>query len=267
MDEIVNPQRYLERMSKPLQEKLKVAKYIPAGTQTLLDVGCADGTITLALADLYPEITFVGIDLNEEFINIARRNIGDRKNVSFENCYLREKLALPQRFDVVLFCSVLHEFYSYGEGISSVVKALSDAHEILNRGGVLIIRDMILYDYAGESRLWVKEMKEKVVARRGMSHLLTDFEKTFGTIDTVKSLNHFLLKYMYADNWEREGKENYVPVCFEEYDRILKLLGMQVLFQRSSTIPYLKQKWAGDFGFSEAQLESFRSTGIVVARK
>ncbi|MEK7066597.1 MAG: class I SAM-dependent methyltransferase, partial [Patescibacteria group bacterium] len=234
---------------------------------TLLDVGCADGTITLALADMFPHMSFVGIDLNEGFLNIARERIGERKNVSFEHGYLRERLSNPERFDVVLFCSVLHEFYSYGEGISTIVKALSDAHEILNKGGTLILRDMILYDYAGKSELWVEETKNKVKTKEEIRYLLADFETIFGPTKTVKQLNHFLLKYMYADNWEREGKENYVPVSFEQYDQILKLLGMLVLFQRSSTIPYLKEKWAGDFGFSEAELESFRSTGIIVARK
>lgn len=267
MEEIVNPKQYLERMSKPLQEKLKIAKYIPEGTKTVLDVGCADGTITIALAEMYPEIKFVGIDLNKEFIELAKERAIGKKNITFEQGYLRERLANPERFDVVLFCSVLHEFFSYGEGISTVVKALADAHEIMKKGGTLIVRDMILYNYADRSELWVKEMKEKVRPRLELAPLIDDFENIFGGIETVKLLNHFLLKYFYKDNWGREGKENYVPVSFEEYDQIFKLLGMSVLFQRSSTIPYLKEKWAKDFGFSEAELESFRSTGIIVARK
>jgi SAM-dependent methyltransferase len=267
MEEIVNPKQYLERMSKPLQEKLKIARYMPEGTKNVLDVGCADGTVTLALADMYPEILFVGIDLNKDFTDIANSNVGTRKNVRFETGYLRERLSNSERFDVVLFCSVLHEFFSYGEGISTVVKALADAHEIMNIGGTLIIRDMLLYDYAESSKLWIKEMKSKVAANRGVDKLMSDFEAIFGQIESVKQLNHFLLKYMYADNWERESKENYVPVSFEEYDKIFKLLGMSVLFQRSSTIPYLKEKWQNDFIFTDSELESFRSTGIIVARK
>src|SRR5258706_6763264 len=127
MEEIVNTNRYLDRMSMPLQEKLKIAKFIPVGTKTVLDVGCADGTITLALAEMFPEIKFVGIDLNKEFIDIAKEKALDKANVSFDNVYLRDRLANPERFDAVLFCSVLHEFYSYGEGISTIVKALADA--------------------------------------------------------------------------------------------------------------------------------------------
>lgn len=254
-------------MSAPLQEKLKIARFIPAGTKSVLDVGCADGTVTLALADIYPGINFVGIDLNDGFINIAKGKIGDRKNIRFESGFLRERLANPERFDVVLFCSVLHEFYTYGEGISTIVKALADAHEILRPGGTLIIRDMILYDYAGKSGLWISEMTKKVRIKTEIAPLLSDFESIYGATKSVKQLNHFLLKYMYADNWKREGKENYVPVSFEEYDQIFKLLGMSVLFQRSSTIPYLKDRWKNDFGFTVAELESFRSTGIIVANK
>lgn len=267
MEEIANPKQYLERMSKPLQEKLKIAKFIPSGVKNVLDVGCADGTVTLALADMFPAVTFVGIDLDQQFIEQAQQKVGTRKNVSFEKIYLRERLLRPERFDVVLFCSVLHEFYSYGEGISTVVKALSDSHEMLNKKGTLIIRDMILYDYATRSELWVTEMKRKIISKEGVSHLFNDFEKIFGGMVSIKQLNHFLLKYMYSDNWERESKENYVPVSFEEYDQIFRLLGMSVLFQRSSTIPFLKEKWVADFGFTEAELESFRSTGIIVARK
>lgn len=267
MEEIANPKTYLERMSKPLQEKLKIASFIPKGTKSLLDVGCADGTMTLALAEMYPEIEFVGLDLNESFIAIAQAKIGKLRNIRFETGFLRERLATPERFEVVLFCSVLHEFFSYGEGTSTVVKALADAHEILKPGGTLIIRDMILYDYAEQAELWIPEMKEKVLKKEGMFRFLADFEKYFGEIKSVKELNHFLLKYMYTDNWEREVRENYVPISFEKYDQIFRLLGMSVLFQRSSTIPYLKEKWVKDFDFSAAELESFRSTGIIVAKK
>jgi SAM-dependent methyltransferase len=267
MDYIQNPETYLSRMSKPLQEKLKVAKYITNSCKSVLDVGCADGTVTMALADLYPNTNFVGIDLDEDFIKIANERVGKRTNVKFECVYLRDTLAMEERFDVVLFCSVLHEFFSYGEGISSVVKALSDARELLNPSGEIVIRDMLLYEYAAKSQLWLSEMVKKIRSKEEMIPLLDDFEKYFGKIVSIKQVNHFLLKYMYTDNWPREVKENYTPVCFEQYDKILEMLDMEVSFQRSSTIPFLKDKWRADFGFSEDELESFRSTGFIVARK
>ncbi len=253
-------------MSKPLQEKLKVAKYISSQAKSVLDVGCADGTVTLALADMFPSVNFVGIDLSPEFIEIANSRVGSRTNVRFECVYLRDLLATDDKFDVVLFCSVLHEFFSYGEGISSVVKALSDARELLNPGGQVVIRDMLLYEYAENSQLWLTEILKKVRVEK-LASLVDDFEKYFGKINSIKQVNHFLLKYMYTDNWQREVKENYVPVSFENYDKIFAVLGMTVSFQRSSTIPYLKNKWKEDFGFTDDELETFRSTGIIVAVK
>jgi 2-polyprenyl-3-methyl-5-hydroxy-6-metoxy-1,4-benzoquinol methylase len=267
MEEITNPQKYLERMSKPLQEKLRVAKFIPEGTKTVLDVGCADGTVTLALAEMYPEIEFTGIDYNKDFIEIAKQKAVDKTNVKFENVFLRERLANPERFDVVLFCSVLHEFFTYGEGISTIVKALADAHEMLKPEGTLIIRDMVLYDYMATSDLWLPKIIGKVRAKGEVADLITDFEKYFGEIKSTKQINHFLLKYKYTDNWARESRENYTPVTFEQYDRILKLLGMKDQYRESYTIPYLENLWKTDFDLTDDELACLRSTGIIVAEK
>ena len=267
MEEISNKQVYLERMSKPLQEKLRIARFIPTDAKNVLDVGCADGTVTLALADMFPEIEFVGIDLDKEFIEIARSRIGKRKNIKFESGFLRERLANPERFDCVTFCSVLHEFYSYGEGISTVVKALADAHEILNKHGVLIIRDMILFEYVKHADLSIQKIIKKIKKNEIFKHLADDFERAQGELSNVKNVNHFLLKYMYGENWEREVKENYVPVSFEQYDEIFKLLGMKLQFTRMYTIPYLKSLWKEDFGLTDDELENFKSTGMIVAEK
>src|SRR3989344_6290206 len=144
-----NASGYLARMAKPLQEKLRVARYFPRDAKTVVDVGCADGTVTLALARLFPHIRFLGVDLDKGFIVRAQERAQKEgvSNVGFERIYLRDLLARPEKFDAVLFISVLHEFHTYGEGISSVLKALSDAHELLRIGGEIVIRDMILRSY------------------------------------------------------------------------------------------------------------------------
>ena len=267
MEEIANPQKYLERMSKPLQEKLRVAKFIPEGTKTVLDVGCADGVVTIALAKMFPQIKFVGIDLSKDFIDIARKNADGTNNVTFEHIYLRDRLINPERFDVVIFCSVLHEFFSYGEGISTIVKALADAHEILKPKGTLIIRDMVLFDYMASSDLWLPKIIGKIMAKTELITMIKDFEGSFGEIKSIKQINHFLLKYKYTDNWARECRENYTSVSFEQYDRIIKLLGMKDQYRESYTIPYLENLWKEDFGLTDDELSCLRSTGIIVAEK
>lgn len=264
----INDQKiYLDRLAKPLAEKLRITRFLPATAKKVLDVGCADGTVTLALADLFPQTQFLGLDLNTNFIGEAKKRIGERKNIQFESGYLRERLNRPEKFDAVIFCSVLHEFYSYGEGISTVVKALSDAREILVSGGGILIRDMLLYEYMSHSNLLLGEMTEKIYAKAEWQKQVQDFEGYFGKINTLALLNHFLLKYWYVENWDREGKENYTPVSFEKYDQILSLLDLKILFRHSYLIPYLKDKWGTDFNFSEDEMAPLRSTGIVVVQK
>lgn len=260
---------YLDRMSRPLQEKLRVAKYIPKNASSAVDVGCADGTVTVALAKLFPQTNFLGIDLREEFIDKAKEkakkeNVG---NVAFEKVYLRDLLARSDRYDAITFISVLHEFYTYGEGISSVLKALADAHELLNIDGEVIIRDMILNEYTKNTTFQVDEILSKVRGVKDLSERVSDFEKCFGSMNSIYTLNHFLLKYFYIENWEYECAENYVPVTFEQYKDMFFLLGMDLQLQDSYLIEFLKNKWKDDFNLSDDEMAGLRSTGFLVARK
>jgi len=266
---IFNKDIYLSRMSKPLQEKLRVVKYIPKWAKQVLDVGCADGTLTCALAKLFPDVRFLGIDLDEEFIIKAReRAIGENlSNVSFEKVYLRDILSRSEKFDTVIFVSVLHEFFTYGEGISSVLKALADAHELLNPGGEIVIRDMILSEYTKDTSFQSDVINEKIFSVKKLLPMVEDFEKKFKPIKRIYEINHFLLKYMYEENWDRESKEHYVPVTFDEYEKIFDLLGMELQLKDSYLISFLKEKWRDDFGLTDDEMVSLKSTGFIVAKK
>ena len=270
MDHPISDQEiYLQRMSKPLREKLRVARFIPGAAERILDVGSADGTVTLALAGLFPRRHFLGIDLDAGFVQRAAAAAADRgiANAAFENVYLRQLLGRPERYDAVLFVSVLHEFFSYGEGISSVLKALADAHELLRPGGELVIRDMILDEFTKHAKFQVAAIAGKIAADRSKDRLVADFTRMFGPLDSLYALNHFLLKYMYVENWERECRENYVPVTFEQYQQAFALLGMELQYRESYLLPFLHDKWAADFGLGEDELASLKSTGFLVARK
>lgn len=264
--DIFNTQVYLEAMSKPLQEKLRIAQYIPSGKISILDVGCADGVVTSALADLFPEAEILGVDLSDEFINLAKNRTGERHNLNFEKVYLRDLLARDKKYDVITFCSVLHEFFSYGEGISSVVKALADAHELLKPNGRIIIRDMILPDYSYQSNFNLDSILSKVSSKLD-PHIIPDFQKHYGEIRSLAQINHLLLKYMYIENWEREVKENYTPLSFDKYQTILNLLGLTIEFTQSYKISYLREKWINDFDLTELEISGLKTTGIILAHK
>ncbi|MFM2374582.1 MAG: hypothetical protein RLZZ234_577 [Candidatus Parcubacteria bacterium] len=259
---------YLARMEASVREKARIADYIPPTVTSLLDVGCANGAITRVLAEALPGARVLGIDLDTSFIAQAHVQHGAlAPRLQFESVYLRDMLLRDTSFDVVSFISVLHEFYSYGEGKSSVLKALADAHELLRPGGEIVIRDMVPMSYAKQNHTGAESAILKVRAQAAYSVELKEFESRYGTMVTTYDLNHFLLKYFYTDNWEHECAEHYMPITIEQYEQIFTLLDMELFHRETYRLPYLQGKWRDDFGFTDTELSDLITTTILVARK
>ena len=64
---------------------------------------------------------------------------------------------------------------------------------------------------------------------------------------TWRDIVHYLLKYRYVTNWDREMKENYLPLLTEEI--LLKVpSNYRIKYYEHYTLPYLKDKVMEDFG-------------------
>ncbi|MCZ4554767.1 methyltransferase domain-containing protein [Rhodococcus maanshanensis] len=78
------------------------------GTERLLDVGCGDGFITLALARRLPRGSVVGVDVSAKMIDKARsRPVPDGASAAFLVADARE-LPFEDEFDVVVSFNALH---------------------------------------------------------------------------------------------------------------------------------------------------------------
>lgn len=76
---------------------------------------------------------------------------------------------------------------------------------------------------------------------------LNDFESVWGKIYTQHDIVHYLLKYKYTENWEREVQQNYVPITLEQLlDKILD--GYEVTYFDHFTLPYIAWQIKKDFG-------------------
>ena len=65
----------------------------------------------------------------------------------------------------------------------------------------------------------------KIKEKSNKQHL-EDFQNKWGDIgENYRVLLHWLLKYTYTDNWERELNENYVPLTIETLKTKIQIIG------------------------------------------
>jgi 2-polyprenyl-3-methyl-5-hydroxy-6-metoxy-1,4-benzoquinol methylase len=87
-----------------------VAEYIrPRAGERVLDLGCGPGRVLRALR---PDVEYVGVDSNEDYVEAARQTWGDRGR--FERVDVRDAALRLGTFDVVMTMGVLHHLDDSG---------------------------------------------------------------------------------------------------------------------------------------------------------
>lgn len=88
--------------------------HVPDGA-TMVDLGCGDGRVLIALARKFPTANFIGYDLNWWALVRARLNAHGLKNVRFER---RDFLQVPLNQTQIVFC------YLFSSVMAAVSKKL-----------------------------------------------------------------------------------------------------------------------------------------------
>ena len=114
--------------------KRRIGNLIPAHAKRVLDLACGTGLSTLAIARRYPHCQVVGVELREEYLDIARRKaqaLGIR-NVEFV-LSRAEDYRSDEPFDCVS-SSYLAKYADLGHLIPTI-------KDMLNTDGMLIMHD------------------------------------------------------------------------------------------------------------------------------
>ncbi|WP_342234598.1 methyltransferase domain-containing protein [Inquilinus sp. OTU3971] len=227
---------YLSSMRLPLLDKLFFLDKVELGS--IIDVGCADGTMLAAIEHVEPGLQLIGVDICPEMRARANITVPRAEIVADLAAALAAATARPR---LVVLSSVIHEVYSY----LGAERRAAFFEAIWNSGAEWIaIRDMM------PGRDVDRPANPVSVARvRQMAHpeRLAQFEEAWGAIDGNRALLHYLLKYRYAANWAREVTENYLPTTAEAF-----LAGVprhyEVAYMDHFTLPYLRENVRRDFG-------------------
>ncbi len=242
---------YNQEMRKSLFDKAFFLDKIDG--ETVVDFGCADGTLTEFIKTLFPEKSVIGYDINEEEIYKAREN-GKACKYFFNTSFIDE---IEPRNSTLLLSSVIHEVYNY-----STLNEIEEFWNFVfkNNWKEIVIRDMIP-SMSIERKADVNDYSKILSSKH--SNKIRSFEQEWGSLENNKNLIHFLLKYRYEINWEREVKENYMPLLFEQ---LLSLIPnyYEITFEHRFILPFIKKNVKKEFNID---IKDNTHTKLILERK
>ncbi|MFW6007861.1 MAG: methyltransferase domain-containing protein [archaeon] len=236
---------YNEKMRRSVLDKMFFIDKIPENT-IIVDWGCADGSLLKEVIKFFPNDNYIGYDIDNKMVELCKKNIPNI-NVTSDINQLKNWLINKYKGKKVTInlSSILHELYSYrnADEIDKFWQLVFDVADIV------VIRDMIFH-HSMDRPSFHDDVKK--VRKNENRRYVMDFEAVHGTIENNKNLIHYLLKYKYKnegsrDNWEREVKENYLPLSREKLDMIIPN-NFKIRYEHSFVLPYIQRQVENDFG-------------------
>ena len=237
MYDIKDMRIYLHRMQKSVLDKMFFADKVFEPIEAVVDFGCANGELIKALHAFWDDCRYVGYDISEKMVEAARENVPQAEfTCDWDN------LGVDPRKSLINISSTIHEVYSYGTAEDVCIFWERVFHSGFR---YVTIRDMMLSEaaFAPADPEDIRRVRENpLYAAR-----LAEYEAVWGPIVTRHDLAHYLLKYTYTQNWDREVRENYFPVTIEEI-RAMIPANYRINWQQHTPLPYITWQVKRDFG-------------------
>lgn len=230
---------YNTEMTKSIIDKAFFLDKVDA--EIFVDFGCGDGSLIAFIEKIMPNAVCIGYDISDDELEIAKGNTDCKLFSDFKKLIAHLDTIRGDRRVAVICNSLIHEVYAYGDD-QAVTKFWNQIYK--NQFDYVVIRDMCVSENVNRQSdpVSVAKVRQRFDRRR-----LREFEAEWGVINGNWSLIHFLLKYRYEINWEREVKENYLPLVYEELLGLIPL-DYDPMFVDHYILPFVRRQAMIDLG-------------------
>lgn len=239
-------------MNKALFDKLFFFSHVDA--DYFVDYGCSSGDMLKTISNLTnKKAILAGYDIDQKMIELS-------SNKFIPNCFITDQWeAIVKDIEIaknhnkkscLILSSVIHEIYSYldEDGINEFWNRVFESGF-----DYIVIRDMALKFDARSEKNALSPFHVDNIYNYADSCQVKDFEEIWGKLSLRNNAIHFLMKYRYTDNWEREVREDYFPLSFGRIEEIKFLHPKGRKYERTYSdhfqLPFLKKKVLEDFKF------------------
>ena len=241
MTKINNFNTYNNEMIKSMEDKMHFSRTYLTDIKHLVDFGCANGVFLSFTHSGNHNLDLIGIDMNYDMIKEARKKLPSATFIMSTRPIVNS--TFHYRESALNLGSVLHEVYFYQD--EENINQFWD--DVTNSGyKYIFIRDMI--SNLNDERANIVDV-EKVRNRIEYADRIKKFEDYHGSIDYQKNLIHFLLKYRFKLNWNREVKEDYLPLSGSDIVDKLKD-NYDIIYRKEYVLPFVKSQAFNDFGIN-----------------
>lgn len=222
-DRFYEEEKYLSTMNQSVDHKRVILNFIKGSR--VLDIGPGGGAIMDLIEERYPEKKITGIDISENVIDTLKKKKQLEKHewdvLQGDALNLAQYLQ-PGSIDTIIYCSIMHELFSYIEFNGSkfnhetLAAALKSAFEVLSEGGRIIIRDGIMTEPMEQRRI-IKFLSEEGIDF--LKRYVNDFQgrkiqfDIIGHNEVIMPVND-AMEFLYTYTW---GEKSYVHEVNEQF--------------------------------------------------
>jgi SAM-dependent methyltransferase len=222
-DRFYEEESYLNTMNQTIDYKKAILDYITGNS--VVDIGPGGGALMDLIEDRYPEKKVLGVDIAQNVLDSLKKKIqleNRRWDVLYGDALNLGEYIEKGSVDTIIFCSILHELFSYIEfegkkfNQDTLAAAFKSVFQVLPKGGRIIIRDGIMTEPAKQKRI------VRFLSEEGMQ-FLERYTKDFKGREieyTVVGQNEVLMpvndamEFLYTYTW---GEKSYVHEVNEQF--------------------------------------------------